>query len=96
MAPSPPPTAPTEGIELGRPPGAVDRNVGLVRPIGAVDRNVGLVRPIAAVDRVVGDCAKVVPQAKRTKAAATAKTRCIEAPASAANRVVLRPTLDRL
>jgi hypothetical protein len=83
MAPSPPPTAPTEGI-------------GLVRPPGAVDRIVGLVTPISAVDRVVGDCAKVVPQAKRTKAAATVKARCIEAPALAANRVVLRPVLDRL
>jgi len=83
MAPSPPPTAPTEGI-------------GLVRPPGAVDRIVGLVTPISAVDRVVGDCAKVVPQAKRTKAAASAKVRCIEAPAPAANRVVLRPVLDRL
>ena len=47
-APSPPPTAPTEGI-------------GLVRPPGAVACIVGLVRPISAVDRVVGDCAKVVP-----------------------------------
>jgi hypothetical protein len=36
-----------------------------------------------------------VPQAKRTKAAATGKTRCIKAPTPAANRVVLRPDLDR-
>jgi len=70
--------------------------IGLVRPPGAVDRIVGLVTPISAVDRVVGDCAKVVPQAKRTKATAAGKTRCIKAPAPAAIRVVLRPALDRL
>jgi hypothetical protein len=79
MLPRAPPFAGIRLPKLGRiapspPPTAPTGGIGLVRPISAVDLIVGAPGTEAT-------CAKAVPQAKRIRAAAVGKNRCIKAPA---------------
>jgi hypothetical protein len=76
----PPRTLPVAGIrlpKLGRMASrAPTEGIGLVSPIGAVDRVVG-----APGTGTKPTCATAVPQAKRTRATAAGRSRCIKAPA---------------